>query len=146
VNGLLDGLAWCAAHQCPMLRVGDDYVCVVEHTNALLGMQRVIDVVPGSQAEPARLVFDSGRSMPLICDCCGGPFVIADVAAFRQEAVGLHLVAVGYVPPAGDEPEALELVLAPEDMLGDLPDELADPLPDGVQLLAVHIESARGIG
>jgi hypothetical protein len=143
--GLLDGIAFCATHGCPMIKIGENYRCVIEYVDAALGMQHVIDFVPGSPTVAARLVFDNGRSFPLICACCGGPFEIADGAAFREGAVGLYLVAVGYVPPEADEPEALELVLAPEAMLDTLPDEMSGSLPDGVEVLTVHVDSARGI-
>jgi hypothetical protein len=128
-----------------MIRIGDHYRCVVEHADDSLAMQRVTDFVPGSETEPARLVFDSGRSLPLLCVYCGGPLLIADWQAFRQGTVGLHLVAIGYAPPQGDEPDALEFILAPRDALDDLPDELVDPLPDGFHVLQVHIDSVRGI-
>ena len=145
MTGLLDGLVQCEEHNCPMVRIGEDYCCVIGHTNACIGMERVTGLVdPESHGGPARLAFANGYSLPLLCPCCGQPLRIPDVAEFNQVVLGLYLCAVGYEPP-GDEPEALVLVLAPEDVLDTLPDELADPLPAGCQILPLHLDSVRGL-
>lgn len=144
-TGLLDGLVRCGYHQCPMIIIDDKYRCAIQYANDALGKQCIANVVPGSETEPTWLEFDNGRSLPLVCSCCGEPLQIADVELFRQEVIGLHLAAVGYVPPEDEYAEAFEFVFAPPDMLDDLPDELVGPLPEGLQALAVHVDSVQGI-
>lgn len=142
---LLDGLARCAVHQCPMIRIGDDHVCVVEYADEMLGMRSVADVTPGTATEPIVLEFDNGRSLPLLCACCGEPLQIKDADLLREEVVGLRLVAIGTLLAEGDQPDALEFILAPADMLDDLPQEIVQPLPERFRALALHLDSVRGI-
>ena len=144
-KGLLDNVLFCQEHGCPMVKIGEHYHCVIEYISGALGMQRIVDFVPGSPAGAARLVFANGRSLPLLCSCCGGPFEITDSVAFREGAIGLCLAALGYAPPEDGEPGYLELVLAPEAMLEALPDDMSGPLPGGVEVLAVHVDSACGL-
>jgi hypothetical protein len=145
MNGLLDGLARCGEHNCPMIRIGDDYCCVIGHTDDCIGMQRVTELVtPDSGTGSARLAFANGYILPLLCPCCGESLLITDAAAFNRIARGLYLCAIGYDPP-GEEPEALVIVLAPEDVLNLLPDNPFDPLPEGCQVLALHLDSVKGL-
>ena len=143
MTGLLDGLVHCEEHNCPMIRIGDDYFCVIGYTNACIGMERVTGLFdPELDGDPARLAFANGYTLPMLCPCCGEPLRIPDVAEFNRVARGLYLCAVGYDPP-GDEPEALVLVLVPEDVLDILPDEPSDLLPEGCQILPLHLDSVR---
>lgn len=145
-KALLEGLMQCEIHQCPMIRIEDAYACVVEYVNELLGTRSIADVIPGTATEPTVLEFDNGRSLPLLCACCGDPLQIADWELFCEQAIGLHLVAIGYMPPEQGQPDGLELVLAPADMLDDLPQEIVEPLPEGFQALQVHLDSVRRMG
>lgn len=56
--GSLDGLLRCSEHDCPMLRIGNQYECVIERVDAHLGGKRVKDILPGSQGTPFALIND----------------------------------------------------------------------------------------
>lgn len=144
-KGLLDGIARCGVHDCPMIQIDDHYVCVVEYANSQLGMHQITHVVPGTGSDPTLLEFDNGLSLPLLCPCCGNPLHIGDFHALAVSAVGLYLVAIGSLPKDGELPDALEFVLAPDGMLENLPDEIVDPLPEGFQLLQLHTDCVRGL-
>jgi hypothetical protein len=150
----LDGLLMCEAHDCPMIRIGDYYECVIEYTNSMLGREAVTDVIPSSGDEqPITLVFSNGRTLPLTCPCCGGPFQFeskddeeAFFAVLTQQR--LRLYALGYVPESEDAPDGgLELVLVPgASMAAGLPDDdVFDDVPEDSQVLFVHPNSVRGI-
>jgi hypothetical protein len=72
--GLLDGIAFCAEHGCPMIHASGDYVCVFEYVDAQVGGQAVRDLIPGTPDVPAKLVFADGHVMPLLCAHCGKGF------------------------------------------------------------------------
>lgn len=144
MTGLLDGVIRCSKHNCPMLRIGDDYCCVIGYTNDRIGKQQVMELVmPDSEDEPPRLVFANDYALPLLCPCCGEPLSITDPVTFNDIARGLHLLAVGYDPGEGDIREAFEIVLAPGDT--SLPDDPSAPLPDQCQVLALHLDSVKGL-
>jgi hypothetical protein len=145
-KALLEGLMQCEIHRCPMIRIEDVYACVVEYADDALGMQGITEVVPGTETEPTVLEFDNGRSLPLLCVCCGEPLQIEDVDLFREVVIGMHLVAIGYMSPEQGQPDGLELILAPADMLDDLPQEIVEPLREGFQALQVHLDSVRRMG
>jgi hypothetical protein len=149
--GLLDGVLMCGEHNCPMIRIGDDYRCVIEYTDSMLGGETLDDFIPGSGDEQLiTLVFSNGRTLPLLCACCGGPFRFRrkkDSNKFLKTLTRrrLRLYALAYIPVREDVPHGgLELVFVPRDSsaagLGDGGD-----LPDGSQLLQVHLDSIRGI-
>lgn len=175
MNGLLDGLpldkqrqgqAQCAEHNCPMLKIGDEYCCVIGHTNACIGMQRAVGLVIPDESEggPARLAFANGYTLPLICPICGDALNVTSVAVFNNLVQGLYLFALSYIPPGGelgDELGSLELMFASEDVLNSLGvldsllDDSSDPPPEekledveyleGIQTLKLHLDSVRGL-
>jgi hypothetical protein len=115
---------------------------VIECTNDLIGAQQVIDVIPGLDDAPTRLVFANGYSLPLLCPDCGEPFHIEDADEFLDSAVGLYLFALAYVPPADEIPQGcMEFVLASS--LDE--DDLDGELPEYSQSLFLHLDSVRGI-
>jgi hypothetical protein len=149
--GLLDGVLMCGEHNCPMIRIGDDYRCVIGYTDSMLGGETLDDFIPGSGDEqPITLVFSNGHTLPLLCPCCGGPYQFKSKKAsdkflktLTRQRLRLH--ALAYIPVREDVPHGgLELVFVP----GDSPAAgLADggDLPEGSQLLQVHLDSVRGI-
>lgn len=140
--GLLDGRVTCGEHQCPMITVGENYCCVIEYTNDLIGAQQVTSVIPGLDETPTRLVFANGRALPLLCPDCGEPLQIKD-GEFADGVAGLYLFALAYVPPSGDTPEGgMELVFAPSLSSDGLPE---GELPEDSQSLLLHLDSVRGI-
>jgi hypothetical protein len=152
--GLLDGLLMCEAHDCPMIRIGDYYECVIEYTNSMLGREAVTDVIPSSGDEqPITLVFSNGRTLPLTCPCCGGPFHFEDEDGSDEFLETLtrqrfRLYALGYVPESEEAPSGgLELVFVPEASLAaGLPeDDVFTDAPEDAQMLLVHLDSVRGI-
>ena len=42
-HGLLDGLLQCRDHECPMIAVDDNYVCVLEYVDEEIGGLRVLE-------------------------------------------------------------------------------------------------------
>jgi len=139
---LLDGLVMCGEHNCPMIGIGEDYCCVIEYTDDLIGAQQVVDVIPGLDNAPTRLLFANGYSLPLLCPDCGEPFHIEDADEFLDSAVGLYLFALAYVPPSDEMPQGcMEFVFAPSlDAEG-----LGGELPEDSQSLFLHLDSVRGI-
>ncbi len=84
---------WCSEHNCPMIDVGGDcYACLFDYVNERVGMRRVTDVV--NDADRARLIFENGVELPLICPCCdkaihatGGESLLKEVNGFRLETL-----------------------------------------------------------
>jgi hypothetical protein len=153
MRGLLDGMLVCEEHDCPMIRIGDYYECVIEYTDSMLGQGVVTDFIPGGGGQPITLVFSNGRTMPVICPCCGGPSRFEDEGdgdAFLEILAQqrFRLYALGYVPESEEAPDGgLELVFVPEaSMAASLPggDVFAD-VPEDSQVLLVHLDSVRGI-
>ncbi len=68
---LLDGRVMCSEHQCPMISIGENYCCVIEYANEMLGTQQGIGVIPGSDDTPTRLVFANSHTLPMLCPDCG---------------------------------------------------------------------------
>ncbi len=142
--GLLDDLLTCGEHNCPMIEIDGSYRCVIEYTDDLIGAQEVRDIVPASGDEPAELVFANGRILPLICPCCGEPLQYEDADTLLESASGLYLLGLGYVPPGEDELEGLEFIFAP--MLPEPVDSpKMDELPEGAQVVLLHLDSVRRI-
>lgn len=137
-GGLLNGLLKCDEHDCPMVRIGDGYECVIERVDTHLGGKRVKDIVPGSQRTPVALVFEDGHTLPLLCPDCGDSLHIApeEEDEFLDEAAGLFLVGVAYVE-ADQDPECLALVFT-EDPEAD-PDDPDTPLAE----VLLHLDSAQ---
>ena len=142
-HGLLDGLLQCKDHECPMIAVDDNYVCVLEYVDGEIGGLRVLDVVdPDDPDEPVSLVFETGRRLPLLCSCCGGPLSFsgdAEAEQFLEDAAGLCLYALSYHPLEDEEPESLELVFVPFPP----PPGDDDEIPDEHQSLLIHLDSVR---
>lgn len=137
-SGLLDGLLRCSEHGCPMIRVGDNYECVIERVDAHLGGKRVKDILPGNRRTPFALVFEDGHTLPLLCPDCGRSLHVApeNEEQALDEASGLFLVGLAYVAP-GEDPEGLALVFARD------PDaDVADPETPTQEIL-LHLDSAR---
>jgi hypothetical protein len=141
-SGMLDGLVWCDEHDCPLIRIGDSYECVVERVDAHLGGKRVQDIVPSSRKTPLTLVFADGHTLPLLCPDCSGALHITpqDEEQVLEHAAGLYLVGVAYLKQGEAEPDAPEMLalafgLDPEADPGDL---------DAVEEeLLLHLDSAR---
>lgn len=138
---MLEGRLRCSEHDCPIIRVGDDYCCLFEYVDGLVGGQRVVQVLAGGDDTPLTLVFENGRAMPLYCPDCGGPLQAhADEALEALPAiVGWYLYALGYAAPTAEDSEYLELVLTPSQ------DEGGDGEPADQQSFCVHLRSAREI-
>ena len=136
--GLLDGLLRCREHGCPMIRIGDRYVCVIERVDTHLGGKRVKDIVPDNQRTPLVLVFEDGHTLPLLCPDCGRSLHVApeNEDHVLNEAAGLYLVGLAYIEP-GEEPGGLALVFA-RDPNADLKDSETP-----TQEILLHLESAR---
>jgi hypothetical protein len=137
-QGLLDGILFCHDHECPMIRVGDNYECVIERVDGHLGGKRVKDIVPPGTKTPLTLVFEDGHTIPLFCPDCGGALHVApqDEDEVLSEISGCYLVGVAYVQ-AGEEPEGLALAFARDPEADpDDPDALTDEL-------VLHLDSAR---
>ena len=137
-SGLLNGLLRCQEHNCPMIRIEDNYECVIESVDAHLGGKRVKDIIPGKRGSPLTLVFEDGHTLPLLCRDCGGALHVAseDEDQVLEQSSGLYLVGVAYVE-SGEEHEGLALAFASR------PDaDPEDPEPEMEELL-LHLDSAR---
>jgi hypothetical protein len=137
-SGLLDGLLRCSEHDCPMIRVGDNYECVIERVDSHVGGKRVKDIVPDSAGIPFALVFEDAHTLPLLCPHCGRSLHVAleNEENALEEVAGLYLVALAYVEP-GEDPEGLALVFARDPNA-----DLEDP-ETSTQEILVHLDSAR---
>ena len=141
-------LIFCDEHKCPMIQIGDEYVCVIEYVDALIGAHKVVDVIPGGLTldppVPISLIFDNGCSLPLLCPCCGGPITLDPKATGDQLlkiedrlleiAKDVYLVGLGY----DAEQNGLVLAFSP-DPEADLNDS------EAVVDIVVHFDSIRGI-
>jgi len=133
-------ILFCNEHKCPMIQVGDDYVCVCEYTSDLIGTHKVVDAVPGNMAAdppvPISLIFDNGYSLPLLCPCCGSPIGL-DLNVTGEQLLetvkDAYLVGLGY----NNDQNALIMLfsLDPE----------ADLYGEDVSDITVHFDSVRGL-
>jgi hypothetical protein len=141
-RGMLDGLVWCQVHVCPMIRIGDNYECVVERMYAHLGGKRVKDIVPSSGKSPLTLVFEDGHTLPLLCPDCGGALHVApeDEEEVLDQAAGLYLVGVAYLKQGEDEPDAPEMLALAFGLDPDVDPNDADAVEEE---LLLHLDSAR---
>ncbi len=115
---------------------------MIKYTNELLGTQQVMDVIPGLDGTPTKLVFANGHTLPLLCPDCGEPLHIEDTDKFLEGIAGLYLFALAYVPPSEDAPEGcMEFVFAPSLDESDMGDEL----PEDSQSIMLHLDSVRGL-
>lgn len=139
---MLDELTWCEEHHCPLIRIGNNYECVIERVDAHLGGKRVQDTVPGGAQTPLTLVFDDGHTLPLFCPDCGGAFHIQpdEEDKMLDEMTGLCVIGVAYVEPGAVEKDSPEMIVL---AFGNSPE--ADPdQPDAIiEELYVHLDSAR---
>jgi hypothetical protein len=142
-QGLLEGFLQCSEHGCPMIQIGNDYVCVFEYVDSCIGNQQVVDVITdigAGSTETDLLVFENGWQLPLLCPACGGPIQTCDeegdATAFLEAIVGLYLTALSYLPAEGSEsPEGLALSFAVE----------PDARPHDDWAIVVHLNSVRGM-
>ncbi len=133
-------IVFCDEHRCPLIQIGDEYACVYEYTDNLIGGHKVVDAIPGTVVPPVaiNLVFDNGCSLPLLCPCCGEPIVLDPNATGDQlleRVKDTYLVGLGY----DDGQNGLIMLFSyiPE----------ADPNnnSEGVSEIVVHLDSIRGI-
>ena len=121
-----------------MIRIGENYECVIERVNAHLGGRCVKDIVPGRRGTPLTLVFEDHHTLPLLCPDCGGALLAAseDEDQVFEQSSGLYLVGVSYVEP-GEEPGAIALAFSAD------PD--ADPEDPETEMeeLLLHLDSVR---
>ncbi len=134
-GGLLDGLAVCGDHGCPMITVGDAYYCLFEYVDEQIGLRRITDVRPGGGDAPATLVFENGKTLPLLCPHCGEPQHLDDADLFLQVAQGMCLFGMAWLDPREDAPDGA-LALRFSRSSSRLLDE---------QELATHWHSAYGL-
>ena len=141
-TGMLDGVVWCTDHVCPMIRVGDNYECVVERMYAHLGGKRVKDIVPSSGKTPLTLVFEDGHTLPLLCPDCGGVLHVApeDEEAVLEQAAGLYLIGVAYLKQGEEEPDAPEMLALAFGLDPEADPDDADAVEEE---LLLHLDSAR---
>jgi len=106
-GGLLDGIIQCGEHGCPMIRIGDDYVCAFDQINHQVGLRAITDILLGSEADqlPTRLVFEGGKTLPLLCPCCGEAQYLTDADLALDKVAGRILFAMKWIPPQQDAPE-----------------------------------------
>jgi len=72
MNGILDGILLCGAHELPMLEIDDSYVCPQGYLAECTGEAVVVNIEPS----PAGVRFSNGWFLPLLCACCGRPLHI----------------------------------------------------------------------
>jgi hypothetical protein len=139
---MLKELTWCEEHNCPIVRLGNAYECVIERVDAHLGGKRVQDIIPASAQTPLTLVFDDGHTLPLLCPDCGKAFHVQaeEEDKVLDDMAGLYVIGVAYVEPGAIEEDSPEMIVL---AFGTSPE--ADPdHPDSiVEELYVHLESAR---
>ena len=104
-SGLLDGLAFCSAHGCPMITVGDTYYCMFEYLDGQIGLRKITDLLPGTGDASATLVFENGKMLPLLCPHCGRPRHLDDADLFLQIAQGMYFFQMGWLDPQEDAPD-----------------------------------------
>ncbi len=136
--GLLDGLAHCYEHDCPLIQINDEHVCLFEYVDGLISGQPITDVLPGDQQRPTRLVFSSGRTWPLSCAHCGAPAHFDDMDELLDQGTSLIRAALTYLKPDGDQ-------IGPKGGWGVHFAESDDPADLKVEPLITHLRSAREI-
>ncbi|CAG1015190.1 hypothetical protein ANAEL_05198 [Anaerolineales bacterium] len=136
--GSLDGLLRCSEHDCPMLRIGNQYECVIERVDAHLGGKRVKDILPDSQGTPFALIFEDGHTLPLLCPDCGRSLHVShqNEDQVLNEVAGLYLVGLAYVE-TGEEPSGLALLFSRDPHAN-----LENPVT-ATQEIVLHLDSAR---
>lgn len=123
---LLDGLATCPEHHCPMISVEEDgtdyYMCILEVVNQFAGLQRIVyaEVADGAIKT---ITFANGTRMEPLCACCGKPTLVYDPGIMNKVLVSLTW--------DDDDPPALVF------QLGQTPES------EAVLLLPVHPNSVR---
>ncbi|MBI5034878.1 MAG: hypothetical protein HZB51_30505 [Chloroflexi bacterium] len=137
-DGSLDGLLRCSEHDCPMLRIGNQYECVIERVDAHLGGKRVKDILPDSQETPFELAFEDGHTLPLLCPDCGRSLHVShqNEDQVLNEVTGLYLVGLAYVEPEEERP-GLALIFSRDPNA-----DLENPTTS-TQEIVLHLDSAR---
>ncbi len=136
--GSLDGLLRCSEHGCPMLRIGNQYECVIERVNAHLGGKRVKDILPDNHGTPFALIFDDGHTLPLLCPDCGRSLHVSheNEDQVLNEVTGLYLVGLASVEPE-EERSGLALVFSRD------PNANLENPATSTQEIVLHLDSAR---
>lgn len=129
---LLDGIAECHEHGCPMISVEqngkDDYMCLFEAVDELIGQQRITGVqVSGGSIRSIQ--FGNGYQINPLCPCCGKPEIQDSGALKNRMLVGMTWETLDY----GKDCPALILYFAKTA-------EAAD-----AKAIPVHIDSVRSI-
>jgi hypothetical protein len=131
--------ARCAEHDCPLLEVDGEYVCILEYVDDHLGGKQVKDLIVIEDGLIS-ILFDDDHELPLLCPHCGDAIDV-DEDEFLDEMADLYLVALQYVPadPQADEYEGIEFLFASD------PDVDVDDIPEDVDVstLVLHPDSAR---
>ena len=121
-----------------MLRIEDEYVCILEYVDEHLGGKQVKDLIVAEGGLIA-ILFDDDHELPLLCQHCGDP-IEADADELLNELSGLYLAALQWVSadPESDEYEGIEVLFAAD------PDVDVDRLPDDseVHAIVLHPDSA----
>jgi hypothetical protein len=139
---MLGGLVWCDEHNCPLIRIGNSYECLIERVDAHIGGKRVRDIVPSSPKTPLTLVFDDGHTLPLLCPDCGGALHVTaeEEDELLEQIGGLYVIGVGYVEPGMEEPDSPEMLAL---AFGTDPNADPDEPDNVVDALYLHLASAR---
>lgn len=139
---MLNKLTWCEEHNCPLVRVGVGYECVVERVGAHLMDKQVQDIIPASDRTPITLVFHDGHTLPLFCPDCGDALHVAaeQEDKFLEEFAGLYVIGVAYLEPGAAEDNSPEMIALAFGQQPGLNPEVSDVV---MQELYLHLESAR---
>jgi len=130
--GLLEGIATCQEHSCPLITVEQDgedyYLCLFEAVDRLIGRQRItrVQVADGFLCA---LQFENGYRLIPLCPCCGKPTLRASSVLRNKMLTGMAWDAVD----SGEDYPALVLYFA------------TTPEATEAEAVPVHIESVRSI-
>lgn len=136
----LEGYLYCSHDDLPMIKLGDEYLCIGEYLFTHLESSPVIDVV----TEPVfSLVFQNGHTLPLLCPECGESLHIADEDGFLDTLNNLMLVDLGW----DDSNQCVILEFGQPSMALELEedDELYAEEVESYTTIEVHLDSIRGI-
>jgi hypothetical protein len=94
---LLNDIAKCQEHGCPMITVEQDgeksYMCLFEALDALIGQQRITRLKVSSKCIRS-IQFENGYQLIPLCPCCGEPGLQEGGVLLNKMLIGLDWRAV----------------------------------------------------
>lgn len=80
---------FCEDDGFPMITINGKPECIAEYTDRCIGGKTVTDVI--KENSTVYLHFEDGHLFPLLCNCCGEPYLYQELHTLSESIVGLHL-------------------------------------------------------